>query len=78
MIARLDVSCFSQADLIHLGARYSPCMRADENVIGAIEQHREMERGSACCIRNDGSGCHQTTSGAACSVSSAGPQCLLC
>lgn len=58
-----------QADLIHLGARYSPCMRADENVIAAIEQDRDAERRSACCVRNDGSGCHQTTL-ATCSVRS--------
>ena len=57
-----------QADLIHLGARYSPCMRPDANVIGRIEEDRNEERETACCIRNDGSGCHQT-SYATCSVS---------
>ncbi|XP_013067121.1 inactive rhomboid protein 1-like isoform X1 [Biomphalaria glabrata] len=49
-----------QADLIHLGAKYSPCMRPDENLITAIELDITEERSSACCIRNDGSGCVQT------------------
>ncbi|CAL1544072.1 unnamed protein product [Lymnaea stagnalis] len=49
-----------QADLIHLGAKYSPCMRIDENLNTAIGYDRVEERASACCIRNDGSGCVQT------------------
>lgn len=58
-----------QADLIHLGAKYSPCMRRDENVERAIEKDQEHERGTACCIRNDRSGCVQA-SRTNCSVSS--------
>jgi hypothetical protein len=57
-----------QADLIHLGAKYSPCMRRDENVERAIERDREHERETACCIRNDRSGCVQA-SRTNCSVS---------
>ncbi|XP_055876720.1 inactive rhomboid protein 2-like [Biomphalaria glabrata] len=49
-----------QVDLIHLGAKYSPCMRVDENLNEAIGYDRAEERESACCIRNDGSGCVQT------------------
>ncbi|XP_035826587.1 inactive rhomboid protein 1 [Aplysia californica] len=49
-----------QRDLIHLGAKYSPCMRVDENLNTALSYDRHAERGSACCIRNDGGGCRQT------------------
>lgn len=48
-----------QADLIHLGAKYSPCMRRDYNIEQAIRNDREKENKTACCIRNDGSGCVQ-------------------
>ena len=50
------------ADLIHLGAKYSPCMRYDRQ-IGDIVAQRRTEEGlrSGCCVRNDGSGCMQTT-----------------
>ncbi|XP_013408929.1 inactive rhomboid protein 1-like, partial [Lingula anatina] len=41
-----------QADLIHLGAKYSPCMRRDRNVIAALETDKSRERETACCIRN--------------------------
>ena len=50
-----------QADLIHLGAKYAPCMRSDMNVMREIRFDRQLERETACCIRNDGSGCMQTT-----------------
>ncbi|XP_029641046.1 inactive rhomboid protein 2-like [Octopus sinensis] len=50
-----------QADLIHLGAKYSPCMRKDKNILDALEKDRNLERESACCVRNDGSGCSQMT-----------------
>jgi len=49
-----------QADLIHLGAKYSPCMRRDENVMNAIMQDRQKENKTGCCVRSDGSGCVQT------------------
>lgn len=57
-----------QADLIHLGAKYSPCMRKDANVEAAILHDRRLENKTACCVRNDGSGCVQT-SNSSCSVS---------
>lgn len=56
------------ADLIHLGAKYSPCMRRDARIIKEMEKWREKERDTACCIRNDDSGCVQS-SHADCSVS---------
>jgi len=59
---------YAQADLIHLGAKYSPCMRRDENVERAITGDRRAESQSACCIRNDHSGCVQA-SRSNCSVS---------
>ncbi|KAK2161150.1 hypothetical protein LSH36_120g00026 [Paralvinella palmiformis] len=49
-----------QADLIHLGAKYSPCMRKDKNIEDAIAWDQAQEDLTACCIRNDGSGCVQT------------------
>ena len=51
----------SQASLVHLGARYSPCMRKDANVYRFIESERSVEEQSGCCIRNDRTGCIQTT-----------------
>uniref|UniRef100_A0A3Q2Q7R3 Inactive rhomboid protein n=1 Tax=Fundulus heteroclitus TaxID=8078 RepID=A0A3Q2Q7R3_FUNHE len=47
--------------LIHLGAKYSPCMRQDEQVHNLIREKRAVERNSACCVRNDRSGCVQTS-----------------
>ncbi|XP_063444509.1 inactive rhomboid protein 1-like isoform X2 [Mytilus trossulus] len=49
-----------QADLIHLGAKYSPCMRKDENIYNGIAKDLVEEKTSGCCIRNDGSGCVQS------------------
>ena len=49
----------SQMDLIHLGAKYSPCMRVDANLKKSLDADRAEEKGSACCVRNDGSGCVQ-------------------
>ncbi|XP_062609991.1 inactive rhomboid protein 1-like isoform X1 [Saccostrea cucullata] len=51
----------SQKDLIHLGAKYSPCMRKDPNLEAALAEQRQEERGTGCCVRDDGSGCVQTT-----------------
>ncbi|XP_076458190.1 inactive rhomboid protein 1-like [Babylonia areolata] len=48
-----------KADLIHLGAKYSPCMRDDPNLRDLLNLDRKMENQSACCVRNDGSGCVQ-------------------
>ena len=57
-----------QSDLIHLGAKFAPCMRKDAKIIKEIEKGREKERETACCIRNDDSGCVQSSK-ADCSVS---------
>ncbi|KAG2461081.1 RHDF2 protein, partial [Polypterus senegalus] len=46
--------------LIHLGAKFSPCIRRDEQISLYIEKARERERFSGCCIQNDNSGCVQT------------------
>ncbi|XP_030630123.1 inactive rhomboid protein 1 [Chanos chanos] len=51
----------SSEALIHLGAKFSPCMRQDQEVYDLIQQKRETERLSACCVRNDRSGCVQTS-----------------
>ncbi|ESN89904.1 hypothetical protein HELRODRAFT_91247 [Helobdella robusta] len=49
-----------QADLIHMGAKYSPCMRSDDVIESYVESDRRRERESGCCVRIDGSGCYQT------------------
>lgn len=51
----------SSEKLIHLGAKFSPCMRQDNQVHKLIKTKRELERNSACCVRNDRSGCLQTS-----------------
>uniref|UniRef100_A0A8C0ZS48 Inactive rhomboid protein n=1 Tax=Castor canadensis TaxID=51338 RepID=A0A8C0ZS48_CASCN len=50
-----------QEALIHLGAKFSPCMRQDPQVHSFIHAAREREKHSACCVRNDRSGCVQTS-----------------
>nr|XP_060642687.1 inactive rhomboid protein 1 isoform X5 [Anolis sagrei ordinatus] len=50
----------SSEALIHLGAKFAPCMRQDQQVHSFISAAREKERHSACCVRNDKSGCVQT------------------
>ncbi|XP_043242732.1 inactive rhomboid protein 1-like [Amphibalanus amphitrite] len=47
------------ADLIHLGAKFAPCMRRDARLDREIRAERSRERHTACCIRNDRSGCVQ-------------------
>ena len=47
-------------DLVHLGAKYAPCMRNDSNIFKAIKLDQNREKESACCIRNDRGGCVQT------------------
>ncbi|KAJ8667386.1 hypothetical protein QAD02_009048, partial [Eretmocerus hayati] len=49
------------ADLIHLGAKFAPCMRRDIKILKEIDVWREKERDTACCIRNDDSGCVQSS-----------------
>ncbi|ESO04883.1 hypothetical protein HELRODRAFT_111355 [Helobdella robusta] len=51
-----------QADLIHLGAKYSPCMRRDANVVDRLNMDIEEEEETGCCSYNDGSGCVQLSS----------------
>ncbi len=49
-----------QEALIHLGAKFSPCMRQDQEIHKLIQEKRARERESGCCVRNDRSGCLQT------------------
>ena len=44
-----------------LGAKYAPCMRADQQLLRAIEREREAESLTGCCVYNTGSGCYQST-----------------
>lgn len=67
-------TCLQEA-LIHLGAKFSPCMRQDPQVHSFIRAAREREKHSACCVRNDRSGCVQTSE-QECSVCA--PACLAC
>ncbi|XP_045487212.1 inactive rhomboid protein 1 [Pieris rapae] len=55
------------ADLIHLGAKFAPCMRRDARIARAIAASARRERDTACCIRNDDSGCVQSSK-ADCSI----------
>uniref|UniRef100_A0A8C9R974 Inactive rhomboid protein n=1 Tax=Scleropages formosus TaxID=113540 RepID=A0A8C9R974_SCLFO len=50
----------SSEDLIHLGAKFSPCIRQDEQIAKLIQMAKEQERESGCCVQNDNSGCVQT------------------
>ncbi|XP_071965321.1 inactive rhomboid protein 1-like isoform X2 [Antedon mediterranea] len=50
------------ADLIHLGAKYSPCMHRDEQVYVRLADIRREENDTGCCIRTDNAGCVQTVS----------------
>ncbi|KAM7371074.1 hypothetical protein PAMP_010570 [Pampus punctatissimus] len=50
----------SSESLIHLGAKFSPCMRQDQEIHQLIQEKRDRERESGCCVRNDRSGCLQT------------------
>lgn len=54
-------------DLVHLGAKFGGCMRRDIKVLDVIAKTKRKERETACCIRNDDSGCVQTSQ-AECSV----------
>ncbi|XP_051888626.1 inactive rhomboid protein 2-like isoform X2 [Pristis pectinata] len=46
--------------LIHLGAKFSPCLRKDQSISKLTEEARDQERKSGCCVQNDNSGCVQT------------------
>ncbi|XP_043944971.1 inactive rhomboid protein 2 [Protopterus annectens] len=50
----------SSEDLIHLGAKFSPCIRKDRQIAALIQKEREKEKNSGCCLQNDNSGCVQT------------------
>lgn len=50
----------SQIDLIHLGAKFSPCIRKDRQIEQLVLRERDLERDSGCCVQNDHSGCIQT------------------
>ncbi|XP_056135542.1 inactive rhomboid protein 2-like [Lampris incognitus] len=52
----------SSEDLIHLGAKFSPCIRQDRQVVRLIQKAKDLERESGCCVQNDNSGCVQTLS----------------
>ncbi|XP_054459647.1 inactive rhomboid protein 2-like [Anoplopoma fimbria] len=52
----------SSDDLIHLGAKFSPCIRKDTQIVSLIQRAKDLERGSGCCVQNDNSGCVQTHS----------------
>lgn len=45
---------------MHLGAKYSPCMRRDPNIYEQIYKERAIEaKETGCCIAADG--CYQTS-----------------
>lgn len=50
----------SSEDLIHLGAKFSPCIRQDKQIVNLIQKAKDLERESGCCAQNDNSGCVQT------------------
>uniref|UniRef100_A0A4W6F2X8 Inactive rhomboid protein n=1 Tax=Lates calcarifer TaxID=8187 RepID=A0A4W6F2X8_LATCA len=52
----------SSEDLIHLGAKFSPCIRQDKQIVSLIQRAKDLERESGCCVQNDNSGCVQTHS----------------
>uniref|UniRef100_A0A3Q3WS63 Inactive rhomboid protein n=1 Tax=Mola mola TaxID=94237 RepID=A0A3Q3WS63_MOLML len=52
----------SSEDLIHLGAKFSPCIRQDMQIVSLIQKAKDLERQSGCCVQNDNSGCVQTLS----------------
>ncbi|XP_020899399.1 inactive rhomboid protein 1 isoform X2 [Exaiptasia diaphana] len=51
----------NQEALIHLGAKFAPCMRNDKLLVRALEREREEESKTGCCIKTDNSGCIQTS-----------------
>ncbi|GMR56473.1 hypothetical protein PMAYCL1PPCAC_26668 [Pristionchus mayeri] len=42
------------ADLIRLGAKYSPCMRAEQKIMSRIDLDRIAESYTGCCVHTDG------------------------
>ena len=52
----------SAKDLIHLGAKFTPCMRRDRLIVGKISREAQREAAEAgCCVKNDRSGCVTTS-----------------
>uniref|UniRef100_A0A914YKE4 Peptidase S54 rhomboid domain-containing protein n=1 Tax=Panagrolaimus superbus TaxID=310955 RepID=A0A914YKE4_9BILA len=48
------------ADLVHMGAKYSPCMRRDLKILEQIEEDRRIEsEETGCCVSSEG--CYQTS-----------------
>ncbi|KAK0145725.1 Inactive rhomboid protein 2 [Merluccius polli] len=47
-------------DLIHLGAKFAPCIRQDRQIVERIQKAKDLEKKSGCCVQNDNSGCVQT------------------
>ncbi|XP_076871986.1 inactive rhomboid protein 2-like isoform X2 [Brachyhypopomus gauderio] len=47
-------------DLIHLGAKFAPCIRRDSQISRLAQEAKDLERESGCCVQNDNSGCVQT------------------
>ncbi|XP_076149023.1 inactive rhomboid protein 2-like [Alosa pseudoharengus] len=47
-------------DLIHLGAKFSPCIRQDQQIVQLIRKAKDLEKQTGCCVQNDNSGCVQT------------------
>ncbi|XP_078257735.1 inactive rhomboid protein 2-like [Rhinoraja longicauda] len=45
--------------LVHLGAKFPPCLRRDPSISKLAEEVRDRERKSGCCVQNDNSGCVQ-------------------
>ncbi|XP_052851370.1 inactive rhomboid protein 1 [Drosophila gunungcola] len=54
-------------DLVHMGAKFAACMRRDIKITEVVTKTRRHERETACCIRNDDSGCVQSSQ-AECSI----------
>lgn len=56
------------ADLIRLGAKYTPCMRKHDEVNSRYEKQARLEMKSGCCIDTTTGRCMQTLQ----------EQCLVC
>lgn len=56
----MEYSLNFEADLVHLGAKFAPCMREDPRIFERIEADHKEENETGCCIYNDGTGCFQT------------------
>lgn len=56
------------SDLIHLGAKFTPCMRRDFLIYKEINLDREEEKLTGCCVRKHDPTCLQTTKEACTSI----------